>query len=199
MIGDPFARQSATDLRPSMARPTAPARFRGSRRAHVLIMPLIGRIALCVMVVLGLLVNAGEAAVAVATVQAAHANPAGRAFANHAAAPVASSSAVSVSVRATANLSHTPAAAYAATAAGTTSTPAILFNSRERIHRALSSAVAIDLLETRRTSLVVNPKAPWKSITPACQRIQNYYFQQCVYAAPMLRSNDPTESPIGER
>ena len=43
------------------------------------------------------------------------------------------------------------------------------------------------------------PNDPFSSITPGCQRMQNYYFSTCVYAPPMLRSNDPREVPLGER
>ena len=43
------------------------------------------------------------------------------------------------------------------------------------------------------------PKEPFASITPGCQRMQNYYFSTCVYAPPMLRMNDPREVPLGER
>ena len=43
------------------------------------------------------------------------------------------------------------------------------------------------------------PKKPFASITPACQRMQNYYFSTCVYAPPMLRTNDPHQVPLGER
>ena len=55
----------------------------------------------------------------------------------------------------------------------------------------------LDLL-AKRNGLRAKPKEPFASITPGCQRMQNYYFSTCVYAPPMLRMNNPREVPLGE-
>lgn len=49
------------------------------------------------------------------------------------------------------------------------------------------------------SSTRAKPKDTFSSITPVCQRMQNYYFSTCVYAPPMLRANDPGLAPLGER
>lgn len=44
------------------------------------------------------------------------------------------------------------------------------------------------------------PKAPYQSISPTCQRMENYWMQQCVTASPgsgIIKNNDPTISKYG--
>ena len=63
--------------------------------------------------------------------------------------------------------------------------------------RARHELLLLDVLARRRQH--AEPKKPFASITPGCQRMHNYYFSTCVYAPPMLRKNDPQKVPLGER
>jgi len=66
----------------------------------------------------------------------------------------------------------------------------------------LTADVSAVLTQKAFASLVVKnlirakPKAPYESISPECQRMENYYFQQCVTASPgsgLLKVNDPAK------
>lgn len=52
------------------------------------------------------------------------------------------------------------------------------------------------------SSAKAKPKPPYKSITPECQRMENFWMNQCVTASPgsgLMKNNDPSKTKHGTR
>ena len=69
----------------------------------------------------------------------------------------------------------------------------------ESISSTISTTTTSSLLQLK-IQTNAKPKAPYQSISPTCQRMENYWMQQCVTASPgsgIIKNNDPTISKYG--
>ena len=65
---------------------------------------------------------------------------------------------------------------------------------------SISSTTTTSSLLQLKIQTNAKPKAPYQSISPTCQRMENYWMQQCVTASPgsgIIKNNDPTISKYG--